>query len=391
LGHKDDLFDIKVSAMGSNSKEQTVSSLDAQLEILGMIGIPSFEQVDALNDLACALQETDRQRCLTLSKEAVQLGALLKYSAGKARAHNRLGWLSLLAGEVEIALQHAMQAEALALLAKNPRLQCGALYVSASAHQQVNNVAFALRDWFKLLHIALQEDDQDYQADAYNELGILYREQKDYEDAIDCCKQALKRYVASGDPREVVALNNIAHAYARTGDGVHALVYARMALDKCSPELPRWRATILDTMGRACLANGNIRIALAQFESGIKLYQTARVTGQVHADSVIATLYQGAALALRKLGHLDQAAIKLDQALAEAERANDQPLQVEIHQDIASLMALLGAMDMARHHQSKASALGHRLEHEQTVLRERLLSVFRAERNSPALTLALRN
>jgi tetratricopeptide (TPR) repeat protein len=362
--------------------------------------VPSLEQIDAINNLAQELQEVDRQNCLMLSKEAASLSFLLKYSLGEARAHNRLGWLSLQEGRLDIAMHHAMRASDLATANAranatssdtmvHTRLRCGALFVSASVHQRVGNTAFALRDWFQLLHLALKANDLAYEADAYSQLGVLYREQKEFSEAINCHRQALKRYVALGDVREVFALNNMAHAYARNNEGVQALVYARMALDKCPLNWPAMRANFIDTLGRACLANGDTRIALAQFESGIKLYQTARITGQVHADSVIATLYQSAALALRKLGQLDQVAIKLDQALVEAERANDQPLQAEIHQDTANLMILLGALEMARHHQAKASALSFKLEHEQVVLRERVLKVFRAERNCFGLELSL--
>ena len=373
--------------MDSNTSETKPVSLAEKIEQLRAVGLPSPSLVDALNDLAYEIQEVNRQQSLSLSKEAISLAALLKHSEGEARAHKQAGWLHLREGQLDIALSHGLRSQALAQITGNVNLACGALYVCASVHQRANNISFALRDWFKLLHIAMQASDQVYEANAYSALGILYREQKDYQEALDCYRQALRRYLALESPHEVSTLNNIAYVYARMNDGINALVYARMALDKCPPDWPAWRANILDTLGRACLTNGDTRIALAQFECGIKLYQMARITGQVHADSVIATLYQSAALALRKLGQLDQAAIKLDQALVEAERANDQPLQVEIHQDTASLMTLLGALEMARHHQAKASALSFKLEHAQVVLRERVLKVFRTERNYFGLAL----
>jgi tetratricopeptide (TPR) repeat protein len=375
--------------MEARSQQQEHLIHEARIKLLRDSEAISPALVDAMNKLACALQETDRLRCLAILTEAISLAMLIQYAVGEARARYRYGWLSLLDGQMDTALQNSIRADNLAVAVNDSQVRCGALYVSASVHQRINNIPFALRDWFKLLHIALLAGDLQYEADAYNELGILYRGQNEHEEALDCFKQALKRYVALGDPRDVAALNNIAHVYARMNDGVQALVYARMALDKCPQDLPRWRATLLETMGRACLANGNTRLSLAQFESGIKLYQMARVTGQVNADSVIATLYQSAALALRKLGQFDQAAHKLDLALTEAERASDHPLQVEIHTDLASLMSLLGAKEMAQHHQARASALGHRLEHEQTVLRERVMDVFRAERNALPLAIGL--
>jgi tetratricopeptide (TPR) repeat protein len=364
-------------------------ALQERIENLRSLDIPSMELVDAINALALELQEIDRQQCLALCQEAISISLLLKYEEGEAQAHNRLGWLRMQEGQLDIAMRHAMRAASLAELANNQRLQCGALYVSASVHQRVGNMSFALRDWFKLLHTAYKSSDLGYEADAYSQLGILYREEKDYQEAIDCYKQALKRYVALGDAREMHVLNNLANACACMADGAQALVYARLALDKCPSDWPAIRANFIDTLGRACLANDSPRLALAQFESGIKLYQMARVTGQVNADSVIAMLYQGASLALRKLGQFHQAAHKLDLALTEAERASDHPLQVEIHTDLASLMSLLGAKEMAQHHQARASALGHRLEHEQTVLRERVMDVFRAERNALPLAIGL--
>jgi tetratricopeptide (TPR) repeat protein len=366
-----------------------LSKIEVRVEKLRAVGAPTLELIDALHDLAYALQKINLQRCFDVSQEALGLSQQLNYPSGEARAYARIGWLYLLQGQIEQAFRCTLRAESLALISQDARLQCNALYISASIHQRINNVSFALRDWFKLLHTAQQIGAMACEADAYAALGILYREQEDFDEAIDCQKQALKRYVVLGDSNEFMALNNLAYAYALNGDGLNALIYARMALDRCPADWPTWRANFIHTIGHACLANGNTRLSLAQFESGIKLYQMARVTGQVNADSVIATLYQSAALALRKLGQFDQAAHKLDLALTEAERASDHPLQVEIHTDLASLMSLLGAKEMAQHHQARASALGHRLEHEQTVLRERVMDVFRAERNALPLAIGL--
>ena len=322
----------------SNRPKNSADALQTRVDQLRLLGLPSMELVDALNDLAYAFQECDRMRCRLLSEEALSLAILLKYSEGECRTHSRLGWTSYLEGQLDVALRHGIYAEALANVTTNTRLRLGALFVTANVHQRVGNISFALRDWYTILHLSMQAQDTEYEADTYTSLGTLYREVGSYKEAIDSHKQALRRYGILSDPREAWAYNNLAFAYACSGDGVQAIMHARMAMDKCPQDWIRLRVTIHETMGRACLLTGSPNIALAQYDTGIKAYQMARMLGQIHADSIIATLYQGSALVQRKLGNLGQAATNLDMALIEAERAQDAPLQAEIHGDLAGVV-----------------------------------------------------
>ncbi|NJM42610.1 MAG: tetratricopeptide repeat protein [Anaerolineae bacterium] len=361
------------------------SDLEERLTRLDVPDQPSRDLVDALNDLARAVSATDPTRAQHLSKRALQLSSHLVYREGEARALTFLSWLSFLDGRTDLALTRALNAEAVARLAHEPKLEGHALYMVALIHDQVGNFAEAVKAHQKMVAIAREVSDELLEANSLMAMGLQHSRQGNHKKALDCFMRtvAIFRSINADNEFQVTALNNVASALIETGDVLRALDYAQNALAQCNPDNARSYIQILDTLGNVYAAMGQLDEALAHYTRAIQMNAEAIQNGQVTDPEFEANAQLDLAKVQRALNQREQVFAALQRALEVAQALDTKPLLVQIHDQLSKAYRETGQVALALAHAEQREIVRTSLQqitserHEKVI---RLMAILQASR-----------
>ena len=325
---------------------------EARVARLDVPNQPSRELVDAFNDLARAIAETDPARAEGLSKRALQASSQIVYRQGEARALTFLSWLSFLEGRADLALTRALNAEAVARMAHEPRLEGHALYMIALIHDQVGNFDEALKAHQKMIAIARELHDGLLEANSFIAMGLQHSRQGDHKKALNCFMQTLTIYQQTDvdNDRCAVALNNIAAELLETGDVLRALQYAQKALAQCNPDNVRTYIAILHTLGKVNAAMGQLSEALAHYTRAIDLNIQASQNDHTTDHEFEATVQLDIAKVQRALNQREQVFTALQRALEVTQAIDAKPLLVQVHDQLSKAYRDTGQIALALAH-----------------------------------------
>jgi tetratricopeptide (TPR) repeat protein len=336
----------------SNMESVMSNDLEENLSRLDVPDRPSRELVDALNNLARSVFSTDPTRAQHLCKRALKLSSHLTYRGGEARALTFLAWLSFLDGRADLALTRALNAEAVARLAHEPKLEGNALYMVALVQDQAGNFAEAMKAHQKMIAIAREVGDELLEANSHSAIGLQHSRRGEHKKALDCFMRtlAILRAINADNERQVLTLNNVASALIETGDVLRALDYAEKALAQCDPDNVRAYMQILHTLGNIHAAMGQLDESLAHYIRAIQVNTEAIQNGQITDREFEATVQLDLAKVLRALKQNDQVFTALQRALEVAQALDAKPLLVQIHDQLSKAYCATSQVALALAH-----------------------------------------
>lgn len=145
----------------------------------------NVQKVEALNELAFEIRNTDTPRSILLSKEAQEISSTIRYVLGKATALNNEAFCYVQITDYDLALEKLLAA--LELFEKE-KCELGI----AQVHYNFCILYFRLGDFNnaldsinKAINFYQKKDNKDEMARCYFQMGLLYHNLKDIESAIE--------------------------------------------------------------------------------------------------------------------------------------------------------------------------------------------------------------
>ncbi len=176
-----------------------------------------------------------------------------------------------------------------------------AIQIDPEYSEAYNNLGLAYRSngdydraieyYQKALKIDLKQLGPDHPdvAIGYNNIGLVYKRKGDYDRAIKYYKKALKidlKQLGSNHPRVAIKYNNLGRAYAGNGDYDRAIKYYRKALKIDLKQLGHDHPNVAiryGNLGSAYQRKGNYNIALEYYNKALKIGQKS--LGKNHPDT----------------------------------------------------------------------------------------------------------
>lgn len=301
-------------------------------------------RIDALNDLAEALDGVDAQRMLRLASEAEELAAPGGGEAGKARSLLNRGVALSILGRLEEGVAALGTARDLAESGQQDDLLSRSLLHLGTALARLGRSAEA-RDALQAAHtLFCALGDPLGEADCLNELGVLADLAGDYAEAFERYRAALSLQQGTGEaPRMAGALGNLGHVWSAMGDHERALAYHQQALDLFE------RRAEPHNVARALLNVALANADLGRPEVALDLYGRALPSLRRQGDEVAAALVQANLSFVQvELGAAPLAVPLAEEALATLERLGAAPLTVVALLGLGKAQAALGHLDAAR-------------------------------------------
>ena len=261
---------LSVKGQYSKSEEymNTALAIFKQYKLKPKIG----ECYQGLGYLYDRLNKSDKS--LKAYKEALKIYKELNDSSNIADGHNSLGHWYFNYGDYKRALEHYFEAMSIWSV-KNDSVRMSIVYGNlANVYKTQKEYDKALELYSK--QINLLKNTQNYQlALAYQNVGVLYINMKDYKNAKISSYKAEKIFKRTGFKLGLIyAYNNLSHAYLIEGTMDSAMVYANKSI-RLSAELNEKRnygyASLL--LGRIYLKKGETAFAGYHLKKAIKYSQ----------------------------------------------------------------------------------------------------------------------
>jgi tetratricopeptide (TPR) repeat protein len=313
-------------------------------------GVPQQPYVDALNELAATLIETEPAQAQKHLRRAHLMAAQLRYTAGETRSLTLLSWLHLIDGHPDRALVRALQAEAVARAAHEPKLQASALYMVSLVHDHVGNFVDALAARQHTLALAREIGDQALEGKCLMAMGAQHDHRQHFNEALACYRQAYALFVSLDVACANAALNNIATALVGLGRFDEGLALAKQALAECDRANVRHLTLIMQTIGSAHMALGAHEAALGQYVTALFTHRCAEQDGYIGDKTFEATLLMAMAKAYAATKNRPMTLSSLEQALAISETIGMKPILAEAHDALSNFYCGIHVWSLALAH-----------------------------------------
>lgn len=332
----------------------SIQQLEQQVQSLQGAPAPSAQLVDALNELAHAFHHIDVHKGIHTAQSAGVLARFLQYPQGEADSLIQLSWLLIQENKFDAAYLQAEHALYIARQLDDRRRQAKCTHMIAVVHHDAGNFLKAEALWQELLTQARNDGDRGRQADYLTALGILHQEQSNLALAYDYKHLAHEIYVELDDPHRVISLNNLAYLLTKMGQHTSAMVFAKEALQRCSPESATWRCTILHTLGL-------IHLHLQNHDEACRLLiESVGIAPAANKQQAVRSLIDLAKLHWERNNRPD-ACDALMKALALAEEIKSTRLQRQVHQCLYRYYLQMKAYEAASHHHEQYLACDHKI------------------------------
>jgi tetratricopeptide (TPR) repeat protein len=201
--------------------------------------------------------------------------------------------------------------------------------------------------------------NQKHEASFLNDLGLLYQDLGDNQQALSYFHQALPLRRQVGDRKsEATTLNNIGGVYANLGDNQQALSYFQQALPLRRQVGDRkGEATTLNNIGGVYANLGDNQQALSYYQQALPLFrQVGDRTGE-------ATTLNNIGLVYANLGDNQQALSYFHQALPLSRQVGDRTGEAVTCFNLGRLYETLGDLDRAIEYVTRCVELEEQISH----------------------------
>jgi len=294
------------------------------------------EKIDALNELAWELRNSDKARMRLLSNQAYELAttgefAAQPYPLGAAASLRALALWNIRDGEFNLAASKCKQALAILETTPQPVLRTDALTILARAYWGLGDYAVALDCALDALKLTRENGAQDREAYALDVIGNIHAEMRQFEIAINAHQDALQIYRRMEDKYgESLVLNNLADTYLISGNLDDALNTGLESLRVAQANgVSQIEMASLGTIGEIYLARQDYDHAATYLQQALALSQQrgSKHLGLTHRMNlgVIARIQNDITLAMQYF----------DQALAIAGEIGERSTQAQCYEHIA--------------------------------------------------------
>lgn len=196
-----------------------------------------------------------------------------KADTNKVNTLNELSYEFTNIGEYQIALNYASQAKSLSEKLNFKKGLADAYTKIGLIYKDQSNYPEALKNYFAALKIDEEAGNKSGVAYAYNNIGIIYKNQDNYKEALKMHFASLKIKEELGDKKGIaVSYNNIGILYSIQAKFVEALKNYSLSL-KIKEELgdKKGIATSYNNIGNVYLKQGNYQEALKNYFASLKI------------------------------------------------------------------------------------------------------------------------
>jgi diguanylate cyclase (GGDEF)-like protein len=336
----------------------------AELEALVAAATTLTQKVDALNDLAFALDLQEPSRCLALAQQAIKLARMVNYVAGMAKGEAILGMLHIRHGHLDQAMLHYT----------NVLLACEKLVDRQGIASALINIGFlhySLGDYASAQQVCLKSIEQAHgvasalESQALNNAGLAYMETGDFSTALDYLLQSLTlaRSINEAKPTAAV-LDSLADLYLRMGE-------LPMALEHANASVTLARSANLDfdmSLGISLITLGKIYLAMQDCtQASFCFREAAQISGEVTSNQRITHALKMLGVTYRCQGEVETAITVLQYACDSAVELGTRPLQSDCLFELAKTYKALGNYERAlacyeQFHQIKESVFNERAD-----------------------------
>lgn len=203
--------------------------------------INSAEKVDALNQLAYEIRNTDTKRAITLSKEAQLLSTSLNFPNGLANAISNEAFCQIQLSEYELAIEKSFEALQLFEEQKNENGIAQVHYNFGIIYLRFSDFENSLDSINKATTYYQKENNELELARCYFQLGNLYRSLNDFNSAKDYLIQSIEFNKKTNNPTgEGASLMGLGVVYLKTKEYDKAHEYLSKAT-VLQEQLKDWR------------------------------------------------------------------------------------------------------------------------------------------------------
>ena len=151
-------------------------------------------------------------------------------------------------------------------------MPASSLRESALAHFQKGKYTDAINLFEQAHHAYRVEGERAMAAEMQNNLGVIYRAQKNYQAAIDRIKSALVEFREINDAtRTAQALGNLGSVYLEMGDLNRAADSLNESITLFDPQKDKvMRSEVLRVLGEVRLKQGKYMDGLMNYEAGLR-------------------------------------------------------------------------------------------------------------------------
>jgi DNA-binding CsgD family transcriptional regulator/tetratricopeptide (TPR) repeat protein len=286
-------------------------------------------------------------------EQAVQLARSADVPSVLARSLQNLAYAATFTGRYAEAQQFARTAEEAAKSGRNALAVSGACFALGHAQVELGNYAQAYRTLHAGLNHAEESGESHYLAKLLNTLGFLYQELGDAESALHWDKQALAACRRAGIDRnweaECYTLLNLADDELLAGR-IQAAAGYRQEVETILELVQMSRYRVINRYHLVCA-----ELALAQGDADAALQSTAAAAGLAQAKGMTKNSAKSLLLAgqaLLRLGRLQEAAQRLEEAVTLADGLDHGSLGWKTRLRLAEAYALLASPNAEVLHQA---------------------------------------
>ncbi|MFN2135259.1 MAG: histidine kinase [Candidatus Promineifilaceae bacterium] len=256
--------------------QQPIHEFEQKLAVLSSTPGDRLRRIDALNDLAWALADTDMNRAQELAEEALGLAGTVDkestfYELGRAYALRTCGYLHQRFGDYPLGLKQLYEAQETFTRLQDQVGLCDVLDGMAGIYFQIGEYQEALDFALRQIKIAESLGDQRRLANGSNNLGSIYFEINEPEKSRDTHLRNLQLARAIGYERMIcLASINLAENFSYAGESELALQYGRQALQQSQEtRLELFEIYALTYMGKAYFMQEDNARAIICFEQAL--------------------------------------------------------------------------------------------------------------------------
>ncbi len=302
-----------------------------------------LEEVSFLNGQAWELRLTDRNRCLELSRQALEKADQINFRLGRGFALRGLGFCAYSSADHTAAFSILSEGLEIGLELENSQLERDCLNFLAAVSASIGDLDSAVK-YLQRTHELnrLMNDTQGLLVSLINS-GVLYNQLERDEESLVVYDEALERARALHDEiREATILGNMGSSFANLSRFDEAERTLRQALELCEIHgLSDFKAINLINLGESLGFLKRFDEALETLNQALVLLETSG-----KREKIVDCLWQKGIIEFAT-GNSSQAFETLRQALSKAQNLGLRPLEAKIQRTLSDAFERSGHFDQA--------------------------------------------